>query len=112
MGDEAWDRAGGKSPFAVHELFSHLTNSAPAYLHFSFPAWGTRDVCDQAEQDPANMIMGTDGSSNCVYWTADVPQRWEMLNDGSCDSSSSDRAAFATQEECEAAAGATKWTCV
>lgn len=82
-------------------IFSSLV---PNHLKLSYLSYNNKHLCEEMEKDAINMIMGVDGNNNCVYWTADPPpMRWELLIDGTCEPSNSDRAAFASKSECQAA---------
>ena len=86
-------------------------SSAPPHLKFRFSSWETRNACAQEELDPLKMVMGTDGNGDCVYWNASPPERWELLNDGSCETSDSVRAKFSSIAECVVAASQIRWGC-
>jgi hypothetical protein len=90
-----------------------LVAAAPAHLHFKHPSYPLRHVCADIEVDSKNQVMGVDAEQNCVYWTlaeASSEGKWELLNDGTCARSDSERAKFTSAENC--ASGLSKWRCV
>jgi len=116
--------AGGRITEQDRQLFKTWTRvdeqgwaglfaAAPAHLKLSAPSFLKREVCAEAEKDPAKQVMGTDGEGNCVYWLMAAPAaggKWEVLNDGSCVQVDSERGVYASQAECLAANR--KWKCV
>ena len=90
-----------------------LVAKAPAHLKLSLPSWLTRTACAEVEKSDRNMVLGTDGNGDCVYFvlaTPDSTSKWELLNDGSCVQSASERAVFSTEADCSAAHAS--WKCV
>ena len=114
--------------------FDQLAAKTPRALHFHWPSWQNRTVCEQAEKNASLHVMGVDGEGECVYWASRAPgpgpdggqdlvpdraaaddparRRWECLNDGSCVPSTSSRAVFTSGPQCTAACGGGPWQCV
>jgi hypothetical protein len=109
--ESSWQSLTDLAPVEQAARFSELVSSAPPHLKFRFSSWETRDACAQEELDPLKMVMGTDGNGDCVYWNASPPERWELLNDGSCETSDSVRAKFSSMAECVVAASQIRWGC-
>ena len=94
--------------------FDKLAARTPAYLQLHWPSWNKRTACEAQERNASVHVMGTSGNGDCVYWTeAKRPEqaRWECLNDGSCVRSSSARAVFASESQCQAECGRS-WECM
>lgn len=83
-----------------------FTAMVPRHLKFHWLSYDTKHFCEDAEKDTNNMIMGVDGDNNCIYWVADAkPKGWELLIDGTCEPSYSERAIYASKAECASHTG-------
>jgi len=101
------------SPEQQTQHFRQLASLLPGHLKFNFPSWYTKGACVLEELDHSKMVMGTDANGACVYWEAlRRPKRWELLNDGTCESSESLSAPFTTEGECLKVATTIKWSCI
>jgi hypothetical protein len=112
--------------------FDELVAEAAPHLRFYWPSYLNRSACEEEEQDGDVQVMGVDGNGACVYWRAgessspELPdssglstgfrdtapaQYWELLNDGTCErTSSAERATAETKKECLASVQG--WSCL
>lgn len=80
--------ASNSNPEQQSAAFLALAAAAPPNQKLFLPSWTTKDACAKQEKDATNMIMGTDGNGDCVCWILPQPIGCEMLNDGTCEESS------------------------
>lgn len=93
--------------------FEDLYQSVPPYLQLHYQSWNNKAACEAVEASPDNMVMGVDGEGNCVYWKwTSSATKYECALDGTCFKSSSARAIYSSEEECESHCGKGKWSCI
>eukprot|EP00656_Telonema_subtile_P033841 TRINITY_DN3785_c0_g1_i1.p1 TRINITY_DN3785_c0_g1~~TRINITY_DN3785_c0_g1_i1.p1 ORF type:complete len:210 (-),score=40.72 TRINITY_DN3785_c0_g1_i1:197-826(-) len=109
-----WRNGSAAEPISAQQThWDALVAAMPEHLKLSFVSWQTKAVCAEEEAAAGKMVLGVDGLGNCVFWEAAAGVlRWEMLNDGSCEQSSSMRALYESSTECTSASKATGWKCV
>ena len=59
-------------------------------------------------------VMGLDEAGNCVYWLGPAPaDRWERVNDGTCEPSADPkRALWLTEQACQLASQQAGFVCI
>jgi len=93
--------------------FPDLYKKTPTKLHLHLRAYDYRHLCEDAEKDNKNMIIGTNSDDQCVYWKwTSNPSRYECLNDGTCWKTDSERAYYSSHDDCSTNCGNSKWACV
>jgi len=106
---------GKGKPAPPHCLtFAQLKAATHPMLHMRLPDYRNRAICAPFDTPGSPMhIMGTNEAGGCVYWVYESPpNRWECLNDGTCEQSLGGRGTFSTQADCEKNCGQGKWACM
>jgi hypothetical protein len=102
-----------KKQWAASTSFADLYKAVPAYLRLHYPSWENRAACEHVESSSDNMVLGVDGDGKCVYWEwISQESKYECSLDGVCFKSTSERAVYASQAECDSRCGKGKWSCI